>query len=63
MTDAEELAAYARRHWPSLVDDCMTVEDIGRALATRSTAGPRHWAGIRILRGLGLLAERSGRAH
>lgn len=59
MTDAEELAVYARRHWPRLVDDCLTVEEIGRALVTRASCGPRHWAGMRILRGLGLLAAAS----
>ena len=61
MTDAEHMAAYAREHFQSTVGDAETAEEIGRALISKSSAGPRLWAGIRILRSLGILVEGSER--
>lgn len=57
ISHAWDLAAIARRRWPDLVDDCLTLEDIGRALVRRASSGPPHWSGLRILRAVGVLIE------
>jgi hypothetical protein len=57
MADTWELAAIARRRWPDLIDDCLTMEDIGRAPVRRASSGPPHWSGLRILRAVGVLIE------
>lgn len=51
MTDADELAFFARQRWGM----SGTPEEIGRLLVARHAAGPRLWAGMRILRSLGVL--------
>lgn len=56
MTDAEEMAAYAREHFGVTG----TPLEIGRALVAKYSAGPRSWCGVRILRSLGILVDGSG---
>ena len=50
-TEAETLAAYARKHF----GQNGTPEEIGRALLRTYSSGPRCWTGQRILRSLGVL--------
>ncbi|TGQ83698.1 hypothetical protein EN850_02850 [Mesorhizobium sp. M8A.F.Ca.ET.207.01.1.1] len=54
MTGAEELALFAEKAFPDIVPP---PEAVGRLLIARSTAGPRLWTGIRILRALGILID------
>lgn len=58
MTDADELAAYVRLHFRSTIGDATDPEEIGRLLVARSSSGPRLWAGLRILKSLGVLVDR-----
>ncbi|MBU2145865.1 MAG: hypothetical protein KKD02_05925 [Alphaproteobacteria bacterium] len=53
MTDAEQMAAYAREHFGMNG----TPLEIGRALVAKYSAGPRSWCGVRILRSLGILID------
>ena len=57
MTDADELAAYARLHFGSAIGSATDPGQIGRLLVARHTPGPRLWTGMRILRSLGVLVE------
>ena len=57
MTEAEELVEFARKAFPELVPSKTSPEAVGRLLLARSTAGPRLWTGIRILRALGILVD------
>ncbi|MER8571401.1 hypothetical protein NKG99_06970 [Mesorhizobium sp. M1409] len=57
MTQAEELAEFARERFGDIVTGAMSPEAVGRLLVTVSTAGPRLWTGIRILRALGILVD------
>ncbi|MBZ9798731.1 hypothetical protein [Mesorhizobium sp. ES1-4] len=61
MTEAEELAAFARQRFGDILTGATSPEQIGRLLVTVSLAGPRLWTGIRILRSLGILIDSSGR--
>lgn len=60
-TRAQALALYARTHWPALVADATTLEEVGRALVTKASCGPRHWAGVSILREIGVLVDGSAK--
>lgn len=55
--NADDLAAYARRHFSNTVGDARDPEEIGRLLVARHTSGPRLWTGLNILRELGVLVE------
>ena len=57
MTEAEELAVFAEEAFPDIAPTCLSPEAVGRILIARSTAGPRLWTGLRILRALGILVD------
>ncbi len=57
MTEAEELAAFATERFGDVLTGATSPEDIGRLLIKASTAGPRLWTGVRILRALGILVD------
>jgi hypothetical protein len=57
MTEAERLAAYARRTYGNAVAGERSPEAVGRKLIAISAAGPRYWTGVNILRELGLLVD------
>lgn len=62
MSEAGLIAAFARKHWPASVAGAKTLEDVGRALVKAASCGPRHWAGLGILRSLGVLVDGEGNA-
>lgn len=57
MTEAEELAVFAKERFGDILTGATSPEAIGRRLLARSTAGPRLWTGLRILRTLGVLVD------
>ncbi|MBW8908198.1 MAG: hypothetical protein JF620_04065 [Mesorhizobium sp.] len=57
MTEAEELAAFAVERFGDILTGATSPAEIGRLLVKASTAGPRLWTGIRILRALGVLVD------
>ena len=59
LTEAEELAEFARERFGDILTGATSPEQVGRMLINASTAGPRLWTGIRILRALGVLVEDS----
>ncbi|MFD2054196.1 hypothetical protein ACFSQT_14165 [Mesorhizobium calcicola] len=59
MTEAEELTDFARERFGDVVTGAMSPEQVGRLLINTSTAGPRLWTGINILRALGILVDGS----
>ncbi len=60
LPDAPRLTAMARRLWSKHLGDAETPEEVGRALVKAASCGPINWAGVLILRDLGVLVDAKG---
>lgn len=57
LTEAEFYVEFIRHHFPRDIEGLTDPEEIGRHLVAIAAAEPRLWAGVNILRSLGVLVE------